>query len=83
MRRMPEGSAARRRWRRVLLLAITGLYVLSIPWYRETGALPAIWLGLPDWVAVALGCYVGAALLNALAWWISDIEEAPPPEDPS
>ena len=27
------------------------LYVISVPWYRETGAPLRIWLGLPDWVA--------------------------------
>jgi hypothetical protein len=70
--------AARRRWlRRVLLLVIAALYVFSIPWYRETGVEPAIWLGLPDWVAVALGCYVIAAIANACAWLLTDIEDSP------
>jgi hypothetical protein len=31
--------------------------------------------GLPDWVAVALGCYLAVAILNALAWLLTDIPE--------
>ena len=72
---MPMGFRARRRVRRALLVVIACLYALSIPWYRETGVEPEVWLGLPGWVAVALGCYVAVAILNAVAWWISDIED--------
>jgi hypothetical protein len=82
MRSMPDRPAGRRRLRRALLVVVTALYVVSIPWYRETGAEPAVWFGLPDWVAVALGCYVGVALLNALAWLLSEIEDAPPEGPP-
>lgn len=66
-----------RRIRVLLLIAIGGLYVLSIPWYREPGSAPQDegWLGLPDWVAVALLCYVGAAVLNSVAWALTDIPE--------
>lgn len=74
--------AGRRRWlRRALLLLVAVLYVASIPWYRETGAAPAIWLGLPDWVTVALACYVVAAVANACAWLLTDIEDAPSPDE--
>jgi len=66
--------------RRVLLGAIAALFVVSIPWYRESGAEPALWLGLPDWVAVALVCYVGVALLNAWAWLADGIDDAGPPD---
>lgn len=59
-------------FRRLLLAAIAVLYVVSIPWYREGAAEPREWFGLPDWVAVALGAYAGAALLNALAWWFGE-----------
>jgi hypothetical protein len=69
-----------RRLRAVLLAAIGLLYVVSIPWYRAPTAEPAIWLGLPDWVAVALGCYVGVAILNACAWLLTDVPE-PAPDD--
>ena len=48
--------------------AILGLYALSIPWYRESGAVPRIVFGLPDWVAVAIASYVAVATLTALAW---------------
>lgn len=69
-----------RRVRVVLLLAIAGLYVLSIPWYREAGSLPADgasggWLGLPGWAGVALGCYVAIAVLNSVAWALTEIED--------
>ena len=53
------------------------LYVISIPWYREAGQTPAIWLGLPDWVAVAVLCYVAAAACNALAWLVTDVPDEP------
>jgi hypothetical protein len=58
-----------RRW---LLAGVAALYVASVPWYRETDAAPATWFGLPDWVAVAVFCYVGAAILNAVAWWLRE-----------
>lgn len=69
----------RRRVRRLLLLAIGLLYVASIPWYRPAGAEAEIWLGLPDWVLVAVLCYVGVALLNAAAWLLTEISEEPGP----
>ncbi len=65
----------RRRVRRALLLAIAVLYAVSIPWYRPTGAEPELWLGLPDWVAVALLCYVGVAVLNCVAWLLTDVRD--------
>ena len=70
------------RARAVLLTAIAALYVLSIPWYRAPGGVSARLLGLPDWVAVALGCYVAAAALNALAWLVTDVrDDEPGPPD--
>lgn len=60
--------------RRVLLGTIAVLFVLSIPWYRD-GAEVSRWLGLPDWVAVALVCYVAIAVLNAAAWLLTDISD--------
>ncbi len=33
-------------------------------------------LGLPDWVAVAVLCYVAAAVLNAAAWLLTDVPDA-------
>jgi len=75
-----ESSGARRHLRQALLAAIAVLYVLSIPWYRSPGAEPALILGLPDWVAVAVGCYAAAAVLNALAWLVTEIEDPPPGE---
>jgi hypothetical protein len=75
----------RGRIRRGLLAAIGLLYVLSIPWYRRADAAPGTWWGLPDWVAVALACYAGVAVLNAVAWWLSEeVDPEPtPPRDPA
>lgn len=66
---------ARRRLRALLLVCIVALYLLSIPWYRTGGATPEIWWGLPDWVAVALGCYVAIAVLNSVAWWLTEVRD--------
>ena len=72
-----SGTGIRRRKvvRRLLLWLIGVLYLVSIPWYREPGAFPEIWLGLPDWVAVALACYVGVAVCNAVAWWLTEVRD--------
>jgi hypothetical protein len=67
----------KRALRRGLLLAIAALYAVSIPWYRTSGEAPEFWLGLPDWVAVAIACYVGVAVLNTCAWLLTDVPEAP------
>jgi hypothetical protein len=75
------GSA--RALRRFLLALIGVLFVLSIPWYRRGGDPAELWLGLPDWVTVALLCYAGAALLNALAWLLTEIPDDDPPEGAS
>ena len=61
-----------------LLGAIALLYVVSIPWYRQTAAVPDVVWGLPDWVAVALGCYVAVAVLNSLAWWLTEVRDEEP-----
>lgn len=74
MSRLP----ARRALHRICLLAIAILYVASVPWYRSADAPLRLWLGLPDWVTVALLCYVGVALLNAVAWSLAEVADAPP-----
>ena len=66
---------ARKQLRGVLLGLIALLYGVSIPWYRPTGAETEIVLGLPAWVSVALGAYVGVAILNALAWILTDVSD--------
>jgi len=68
----------RRLARSGILLAIGVLFILSVPWYRETGAPVEIVWGLPDWVAVALACYVGVAILNAVAWLIVEVPDESP-----
>jgi hypothetical protein len=67
--------------RRVLLALIGVLYVVSIPWYRQAESEPRLWLGLPDWVTVALGCYLLAAILNAVAWLVTEVPDPPPDEE--
>ncbi len=69
--------------RRFSLGVIALLYLFSVPWYRESGADPVLWLGLPDWVAVAVACYVGVAILNSLAWLSTVVPDDEPegPED--
>ena len=70
-------NPARRRLRRILLVVIALLYVVSVPWYRTTGVLPDVVLGLPDWVTTALCCYVAVAVLNCIAWWLTDMPHEP------
>jgi hypothetical protein len=61
---------------RIALLGVIALlYLASVPWYRESGASTPLWLGLPEWVSVAVVCYAGAAVLNAVAWLLTDIPE--------
>jgi hypothetical protein len=61
--------------RRGLLVVIGILYVVSIPWYRTSGEAPGLWLGMPDWAAVAVVCYVAVAVLNAAAWLLTDVHD--------
>jgi len=87
--RQEPGRAWRRRVRRLLLAMIALLYIVSVPWYRSAVETPRIILGLPDWVAVALACYVAAAFLNAGAWLLTELHDRPegagegPGEEPS
>ena len=76
---MPPASAPRwrARLRVALLLAIVALYAASIPWYRAGGAETGTWWGLPTWVMAALVCYALVAVLNALAWLLTDVPDAP------
>ena len=65
----------RRRVHFACMIVIALLYLVSVPWYRDAEAPLRLWLGLPDWVAVALLCYVGVAMVNAIAWIISDVSD--------
>ena len=71
---------ARSRRRKICLAAIGVLYILSVPWYREAGAVPQIWGGLPDWVAVSVVCYGAVAVLNGLAWQATEVSDEVPRE---
>jgi hypothetical protein len=78
-----QDNPGRSRLRRAALFGIALLYLVSVPWYRsEGGELRLLW-GLPDWVAVALFCYVGVAVLNALAWSLTDVVDPPAADDPN
>lgn len=70
-----KATASRRRLRIGLLAAIALLYAVSVPWYRATGDRVELVFGLPDWVAFALGCYVAVAVLNSIAWLISEVSD--------
>jgi hypothetical protein len=80
----PDDSAAsgRARLRRILLIAIGLLYVLSVPWYRADASDVTTVFGLPDWVAFAIGCYVAVACLNSWAWLLTDVPDSEP-SDPA
>ena len=61
---------------RLWLLAVIGLlFIFSVPWYRSESDELRLIFGLPDWVAVALGCYALAACLNSIAWLFTDIDD--------
>lgn len=80
---MESGVARKRsRFRLFLLGLVFFLFVFSVPWYRGDPEGLHLVFGLPDWVAVALGCYGLAALLNSLAWLWTDIDDEAPLEFP-
>ena len=59
------------------MIGIALLYIFSVPWYRDANEPLELWLGLPDWVAVSLLCYVGVAILNAIAWLLAEVPDDP------
>jgi hypothetical protein len=77
------GASNRRRLRSLCLVLIAALFLVSVPWYRESDAPLALWWGLPDWVAVALICYVGVAVLNGVAWLNTEIPDVSPDKTPN
>ncbi|WP_062262881.1 hypothetical protein [Endozoicomonas arenosclerae] len=54
--------------RTALQLLMLFLLILSVPWYRTPGTEPVIYLGMPDWVLIALTCYVVVIFINLLLW---------------
>ncbi len=40
------------------------LFAGSIPWYLPAGEPLRLWFGLPHWVVISLGAYVGVALFT-------------------
>ena len=73
---MHTKTRGRTRLRGALLAVIGILYVVSIPWYRESGADSNTLFGFPDWVAVSIGCYFAIAILNSIAWLLTDVPDA-------
>lgn len=71
---MSRGSG-RRRIHVACMIIIALLYVISVPWYRDVDQPLQIWFGLPDWVAVALLCYVGVAIVNGVAWSVAEVSD--------
>jgi hypothetical protein len=67
--------------RKALLCAIALLFVASIPWYRGDAPVGRLF-GLPDWVAVALLCYVLAAVFNSVAWLLTDVPDSTHEREP-
>ncbi|WP_252178241.1 hypothetical protein [Endozoicomonas sp. 4G] len=65
--------------RTALQLLMFSLLILSVPWYRTPGATPKIYLGMPDWVVLALSCYILVIFINLLLWVSRD---DPPEPDP-
>jgi hypothetical protein len=68
-------TRARARLRGAILGVIGALYILSIPWYRESDAEATTVFGFPDWVAVSIGCYLAIAVLNSIAWLLTDVSD--------
>ena len=76
---MKAGGRQRRGRLRLWLLGAIGiLFIFSVPWYRSESDELRLIFGLPDWVAVALGCYVLAACLNSVAWLWTHIDDDAP-----
>lgn len=61
--------------RGVLLATIAVLYIVSVPWYRDGDGPLRLLFGLPDWVGIALACYVAVAVLNAAAWLLTEVSD--------
>ena len=73
-----DGKRRGGRVRAILLAGIAVLYAVSVPWYRADDQPLELFLGLPDWAAVAVLCYAAAAVLNALAWLRTPIDDDAP-----
>jgi len=73
-----KGQAGKSRLRTGFLVCIGILYCISVPWYRSDSQELELFLGLPDWVAVAVICYGLVAILNSLAWVQTSVEDDAP-----
>jgi hypothetical protein len=74
-RAQSTASIRRRRLRVASLVGVGIVYLVSIPWYRESGGALQLIAGLPDWVSVAFGSYCLAAVLNCFAWLLTDVDD--------
>ncbi|MGI9283463.1 MAG: hypothetical protein ACR2PX_28095 [Endozoicomonas sp.] len=65
--------------RTALQLLMLLLLIISVPWYRTPGSDPNIYLGMPDWVILALTCYVLVIFINLLLWLTKQDQQEPNP----
>ncbi|KEQ14098.1 hypothetical protein [Endozoicomonas numazuensis] len=63
--------------RTALQLLMFFLLIISVPWYRPPGTEPKFYLGMPDWVALALTCYALVIFINLLLWLRKDEQGKP------
>lgn len=74
-----ERAPLRRPW---IWLVYGALLAISIPWYREPGSVPRIWLGIPDWALVSLLATLAVAGFTAwvvLRHWPDDEDDEAAP----
>jgi hypothetical protein len=70
-------TSSNRRWiHRACMVVIGLLYVASVPWYRDPDEPLTLWLGMPDWVTVAVLCYAAVAVVNGIAWTLTDVPDS-------
>ncbi|WP_157674211.1 hypothetical protein [Endozoicomonas ascidiicola] len=56
--------------RKILLLLLPILLIISVPWYRDTDANTdaSQQSGMPDWALIAILCYLALSIISASIW---------------
>ncbi len=44
------------------------LLIMSVPWYRSDEQMSNTLFGFPEWVMVAIACYLAVTLINIGIW---------------
>ncbi len=57
------------------------LFAGSIPWYLPADEPLQLWFGLPHWVVISLGAYLGVALFTV--WVVRNCWPDPDPDAPA